>query len=56
VRLVPAPWDVAVAPYDRSQRDVKHQPAAEILDAIKADLVAFSEPSDDISILVIKRE
>jgi serine phosphatase RsbU (regulator of sigma subunit) len=36
-------------------RDVKHQPAAEIFDAIKADLLAFSEPSDDISIVVIKR-
>ncbi len=36
-------------------RDVKHQPAAEIFDAIKADLLAFGEPSDDISIVVIKR-
>src|ERR1700730_14296695 len=36
-------------------RDVKHQPAAEIFDAITAHLLAFSEPSDDISIVVIKR-
>jgi serine phosphatase RsbU (regulator of sigma subunit) len=41
---------------EQKLRDVKHQPAAEILDTIKADLLAFSEPSDDISIVVIKRE
>ena len=41
---------------EQKLRDVKHQPAAEILDEIKADLLAFSEPSDDISIVIIKRE
>jgi serine phosphatase RsbU (regulator of sigma subunit) len=40
---------------EQKLRDVKHQPAAEIFDAIKADLLAFSEPADDISIVVIKR-
>ena len=36
-------------------RDVKHLPAAEIYEAVKADLLAFSEPSDDISLVVVKR-
>jgi serine phosphatase RsbU (regulator of sigma subunit) len=40
---------------EQKLREVKHQPAAEIFNAIKADLLAFSEPSDDISIVVIKR-
>jgi serine phosphatase RsbU (regulator of sigma subunit) len=40
---------------EQKLRDVKHQPAAEIFDAIKTDLLAFGEPSDDISIVVIKR-
>jgi serine phosphatase RsbU (regulator of sigma subunit) len=36
-------------------REVKHQPADVIFEAIKADLLAFSELSDDISLVVIKR-
>ena len=36
-------------------RDVKHQTAAEIFEAIRTDLLAFSEPRDDISLVVIKR-
>jgi serine phosphatase RsbU (regulator of sigma subunit) len=40
---------------EQTLRGVKHQPATEIYDAIKADLLAFSEPSDDISFVVIKR-
>ena len=36
-------------------RDVKHLPAAEIYEAITADLLAFGEPSDDISLVVVKR-
>jgi serine phosphatase RsbU (regulator of sigma subunit) len=36
-------------------RRVKHQSAQEIYDAIKADLVAFAEPADDVSFVVIKR-
>ena len=35
-------------------REVKHR-TAEILDAIKLDLLAFAEPSDDVSVVVIKR-
>jgi serine phosphatase RsbU (regulator of sigma subunit) len=34
---------------------VHHLPAREIYEAIAADLRAFSPPSDDISIVVIKR-
>jgi serine phosphatase RsbU (regulator of sigma subunit) len=36
-------------------RRVKHQTAGEIFAAIKEDVLAFSAPSDDISIVVIKR-
>ena len=36
-------------------REVKHQGASEIFEAVKADLLAFSRQSDDISIVVIKR-
>ena len=36
-------------------RDVNHLPAKGIYDAIVEDLRAFAEPSDDISIVVIKR-
>jgi serine phosphatase RsbU (regulator of sigma subunit) len=36
-------------------REVKHQTAAEIFEAIRADLLAFSKPRDDISLVVIKR-
>ena len=36
-------------------REVKHQGATEIFGAITEDLRAFAEPSDDISLVVIKR-
>jgi serine phosphatase RsbU (regulator of sigma subunit) len=35
--------------------EVKHLGAREIFDAVKEDLQAFADPSDDISIVVIKR-
>lgn len=37
-------------------RDVKHRTSREIFDAITADVQAFGKPSDDISLVVIKRE
>ena len=37
-------------------RAVKHHSAAEIFDAVMADLLAFADPSDDISLVVIKRK
>jgi serine phosphatase RsbU (regulator of sigma subunit) len=40
---------------ERKLRDVKHQTAAEIFDAIRTDVLAFSTPRDDISLVVIKR-
>ena len=36
-------------------REVKHLGAREIFDAVSEDLQAFANPSDDISIVVIKR-
>ena len=36
-------------------REVKHLAAAEIYEAVKSDLLAFGEPSDDISLVVVKR-
>ena len=36
-------------------REVKSGTAKEIFEAIKHDLLSFSEPSDDISVVVIKR-
>jgi serine phosphatase RsbU (regulator of sigma subunit) len=36
-------------------RRVKDRPAADIYAAIQADLVAFSKPADDVTIVVIKR-
>ena len=36
-------------------REVKCLPAAGIYEAITEDLLAFSEPADDISLVVIKR-
>jgi len=41
--------------FERRIRDVKHQAAREIFEAIKEDFVRFEEPSDDISLVVIKR-
>jgi serine phosphatase RsbU (regulator of sigma subunit) len=40
---------------ERKLRDVKHLGAKEIFDAVTEDLRAFADPSDDISIVVIKR-
>jgi len=40
---------------ERIVRKVKHQTAAQIYEAIRADLLAFSAPMDDISLVVIKR-
>jgi serine phosphatase RsbU (regulator of sigma subunit) len=39
---------------ERKLREVKHLGAREIFEAIKADVLAFAPPSDDISIVVIK--
>ena len=36
-------------------REVKHESAQAIYDAIMADMLAFSPPSDDVSLVVIKR-
>ena len=40
---------------EQQLRAVKHRSATDIFAAIKADLLAFSAPSDDISSVVIKR-
>jgi len=40
---------------ERRLREVQHLPAREIFEAIMADLQAFNAPSDDVSIVVIKR-
>jgi serine phosphatase RsbU (regulator of sigma subunit) len=40
---------------EQKLRDVKYLPAAEIYEAITADLLAFSEPADDISVVIVKR-
>jgi serine phosphatase RsbU (regulator of sigma subunit) len=40
---------------EQTLRAVKYLPAAEIYEAITADVRAFSEPSDDISLVVVKR-
>jgi serine phosphatase RsbU (regulator of sigma subunit) len=49
------------APYfpahlEQKVREVKHQSAKEIFDAIKAHLLAFGERTDDISFVIIKRK
>jgi len=36
-------------------REVKHLSAKEIFDAIMSDLIAFSDPKDDITLVIIKR-
>jgi serine phosphatase RsbU (regulator of sigma subunit) len=48
------------APYfpdrlEQTLRGVKHLGAREIFEAIKTDLVAFTDPTDDVSFVVIKR-
>ena len=40
---------------EQTLREVKDQGAREIFDAVQDDLLAFSDPADDISIVVIKR-
>jgi serine phosphatase RsbU (regulator of sigma subunit) len=40
---------------EQKLKAVKHQTAAEIFDAIRMDLLAFSRPADDITLVVIKR-
>jgi len=40
---------------EQKLREVKHQTAAHIFDSLKADLLAFGKPSDDVSLVVIKR-
>jgi serine phosphatase RsbU (regulator of sigma subunit) len=40
---------------ERKLREVKHRGAREIFDAVREDLQIFADPSDDISIVVIKR-
>jgi serine phosphatase RsbU (regulator of sigma subunit) len=40
---------------EKKLRDVKHLGAKEIFDAVTEDLRTFADPSDDISIVVIKR-
>jgi serine phosphatase RsbU (regulator of sigma subunit) len=52
--------DAAGNPYfparlEERVRGVKHQNAADIFASITADMLAFGEPSDDISLVVIKR-
>jgi serine phosphatase RsbU (regulator of sigma subunit) len=41
---------------ERRIREVKHTTARQIFDAIHADLLSFAPPSDDISIVIIKRK
>jgi serine phosphatase RsbU (regulator of sigma subunit) len=36
-------------------REVKHRTAAEIFEAVTADMLAFADPTDDVSLVVIKR-
>jgi len=40
---------------EQKLREVKYRSAADIFDAIRTDLLAFGSPSDDISVVVIKR-
>jgi serine phosphatase RsbU (regulator of sigma subunit) len=40
---------------EQKVREVKHRGAREIFEAIKEDVLAFNPPSDDISLVVIKR-
>jgi serine phosphatase RsbU (regulator of sigma subunit) len=40
---------------EQTIRDVKDLPAADIYGAITKDLLAFGNPSDDISIVIVKR-
>jgi serine phosphatase RsbU (regulator of sigma subunit) len=40
---------------EQKLREVKHLGAEEIFEALRGDLLAFNQPSDDISMVVIKR-
>jgi serine phosphatase RsbU (regulator of sigma subunit) len=40
---------------EQKLREVKHQTASEIFNAVKSDLLSFSRPADDITLVVIKR-
>jgi serine phosphatase RsbU (regulator of sigma subunit) len=40
---------------EQKVREVKHLTALEIFDAVKEDLLAFARPTDDVSLVVIKR-
>jgi len=40
---------------EQTLRHVKHGSAREIFEAIQRDLIAFSPPTDDVSVVVIKR-
>jgi serine phosphatase RsbU (regulator of sigma subunit) len=40
---------------EQAVREVKHQKAREIFETIKSDVLEFAQPSDDISLVVIKR-
>ena len=40
---------------EQTIRKVQHLPAADIHEVITADVLAFGEPSDDISLVVVKR-
>jgi serine phosphatase RsbU (regulator of sigma subunit) len=40
---------------EQTVRRVKDRPARAIYEAIREDLVAFGQPADDISLVVIKR-
>jgi len=40
---------------EQTMREVKHLTAREIYEAINKDMIAFAEPTDDVSLVVIKR-
>jgi serine phosphatase RsbU (regulator of sigma subunit) len=40
---------------EQQLREIKHKTAAEIFEAIREDLHAFTRPADDISLVVMKR-
>ena len=47
--------DYFPARLEHTLREVKRLTAEEIFDAVMADLLAFAPPSDDVSLVVIKR-
>jgi serine phosphatase RsbU (regulator of sigma subunit) len=40
---------------ERAVREVKHLGAREIYDTIMRDMLAFADPADDVSLVVIKK-